>query len=303
MTRISTSIPADHEDQHHEFLQNLLSEYIPREGDMVRPVALRSTTEQRRIALKSFLVRTWFDHALYLAERLLLLVLAAFFAYWLINGYGRDWLHSAQQRSLAASAQPTLAGVSRTVRIVPETPGDGVPRGAGTTQTAPLPFVDPDLEAGAPVSDYIAPQAMAAAPELADARPHRLIMPTIDVDTPVIEVFIDNGVWQVAEYAAGYHHGSALPGRAGNTVMAGHAGMRGGVFRDLGQLRIGDEIRVAAGGWEYIYQVREVKNVWPTQVEVMNPTPTPVLTLITCTAWDTQRLVVVADLVVSRPLT
>jgi sortase A len=47
--------------------------------------------------------------------------------------------------------------------------------------------------------------------------------------------------------------------------------------------------------------VRDSKNVWPTQVEVLDPTDTPVVTLITCTNWDTQRLVVVADLVDSKP--
>jgi sortase A len=89
----------------------------------------------------------------------------------------------------------------------------------------------------------------------------------------------------------------------GNTVMAGHAGIRGSVFRDLGQLQIGDAILVEAGGWQYGYRVRAVERVGPLQVEVMAPTPTAVLTLITCTAWDTQRLIVIADLVESRPLT
>jgi sortase A len=36
---------------------------------------------------------------------------------------------------------------------------------------------------------------------------------------------------------------------------------------------------------------------------VLDPTPTPTLTLITCTNWDTQRLIVIGDLVGAQLLT
>jgi sortase A len=117
----------------------------------------------------------------------------------------------------------------------------------------------------------------------------------------VVETFIVNEEWEVAEYAAGYLNGTAFPGD-GNTALAGHAGLRGAVFRDLGALQWGDDVYVDAGGWRFHYRVRESKNVWPDQVEVLDPSQTPILTLMTCTNWDTQRLVVVADLVESKPL-
>jgi sortase A len=106
----------------------------------------------------------------------------------------------------------------------------------------------------------------------------------------------------VAEYAAGYLHGSGLPGDPGNMALAGHAGLFGGVFRDLGGLAAGDEVLVDAAGWRYSYRVRESKAVWPDQIEVLDPTPTATLTLLTCTNWDMQRLIVVADLVAAKPL-
>jgi sortase A len=171
-----------------------------------------------------------------------------------------------------------------------------------------LPFVPPGMTeaADAPdarrVPDYLAPAHVPIVPLAADQRPQRLLIPRLDLSTPIKEVYIQDGVWQVADYAAGYHHGSALPGEAGNMVMAGHAGLHGAIFRSLGTLRSGDDVLVDAGGWRYRYQVREQMSVWPTQVDVMEPTATPVLTLITCTAWDTKRLVVIADLVDSRPL-
>lgn len=302
MLHSTSSVSADQDAQNCELLQELLCEYTPGEVDMVRPVALRSTAEQRRFALKSFLVRTWVDHTLHRIERLLAVLLLLFFGYWVINGYGIDWLHAANLYQANLDARPTLDGVARSAVIVPEIAIGQMER-SGSNQALALPFVDPDMDLAAATPDYIAPQPLVVSEKTADARPHRLVIPQIQVETPVIEVFVERGTWQVAEYAAGYHHGSALPGATGNMVVAGHAGLRGAVFRDLGQLQIGDDILVDAGGWEYGYQVREIKSVWPTQVEVMNPTPTAVLTLITCTAWDTQRLVVIADLVVSRPLT
>ena len=119
---------------------------------------------------------------------------------------------------------------------------------------------------------------------------------------PVYEVFQRDDGWEVAEYAAGFHNGTALPGTVGNSVFSGHAGLRGAVFKDLGRLKPGDDVIVETGGWRYVYRVRGSLSVWPNQIEVMDQTPTPVLTLITCTNWDTQRLVVVADLVDARPL-
>jgi sortase A len=278
--------------------------------------------EQRRLALSSFWLRTWVDYALQHVERLLVLALVGFFCFWLINGYGRDWLHQLRAttpNSGATSSATTAEGSSTAHPSQP--PAAALPISAPDAErhrpaVAILPFETyGDAAASLPVAreesatadhttrpDYLDPQAVLAPPPRIDGRPQRLIMPTLDVDTPVQEVFIQDGVWQVADYAAGYHHNTALPGETGNTVISGHAGLRGAVFRDLGALQPGDDLLVEAGGWSYRYRVRESRSVWPAQVEVMDPTPTAVLTLITCTAWDTQRLVVVADLIDSHPL-
>jgi sortase A len=46
----------------------------------------------------------------------------------------------------------------------------------------------------------------------------------------------------VAEYPAGYLHGTGLPGIPRNVVLAGHVGLFGGVFANLGGLQAGDDI-------------------------------------------------------------
>ena len=305
MIRHFSSASSDSDHTTHELLHDLLLSQVPEASETLRPVALRSTNAQRRLALRPFLLRTWVDHALRHTERLLTVVLLIFVAYWLLNGYGRDWLHqSRQQPALAAIPAPpvSVSGPHASLALPPSAP-DVLARGLSGADRPALPFTTLEMEQTSAAPDYLAPQIVAAPDEPADLRPQRLVIPTIGVDTSVVEVFVQDGAWQVADYAAGYHHGTALPGKTGNTVMAGHAGIRGSVFRDLGQLQLGDRILVEAGGWQYGYQIRAVKRVGPMRVEVMAPTPTAVLTLITCTAWDTQRLIVVADLVESRPLT
>ncbi len=293
MTRTSPRLSTDDDN---DLLGTLLTNEVPSRRADLRPVQLRSVAEQRRIALSGFRLRTWFDTFLQRFERALVVAAALVFLYWLLDGYGRDWLYTWRQTTVAQAE-----GVSVTP-TPPLRPPDTAPPAVAAELPA-LPFTTPSMSAAVePSADFLVPQPLGVVPPAADPRPQRLSLPTIGIDTPVREVFIENSAWQVANYAAGYHHGTALPGNIGNTVLAGHAGLRGAVFRDLGRLTPGAEIVVETGGWRYIYHVRELKNVWPTQVDVMDPTSTPVLTLITCTNWDTQRLIVVADLFDARPL-
>ena len=118
---------------------------------------------------------------------------------------------------------------------------------------------------------------------------------------PIKEVFIVDNDWQIAAYAAGYLNGSGLPGVPGNLALSGHAGLYGAVFAKLGALDPGNDIYVDAAGMRYRYRLRTASTVWPNQAEVLDSTETPTMTLITCTNWDTQRLVAQADFVDSSP--
>jgi sortase A len=147
------------------------------------------------------------------------------------------------------------------------------------------------------VQRAIAQPAAPAAPHSAAALPTRLIIPTLGLDVPIKEVFIVDDQWEVAEYAAGYLNGSGLPGVPGNLALSGHAGLYGAVFANLGSLNPGDDIFVDAAGVRYHYRLRTASAFWPNQTEVLDSTETPTMTLITCTNWDTQRLVAQADFV------
>ncbi|MBK8800116.1 MAG: sortase [Anaerolineales bacterium] len=109
----------------------------------------------------------------------------------------------------------------------------------------------------------------------------------------------------MADYAAGWHKNSSLPGETGNIVLSGHNNIKGAVFRELDQLKRGDEIELFAGGTEYRYTVDEVLIVpekvcfekqRQTNVRYINETADDRLTLVSC--WprndNTHRIIVIA---------
>jgi len=150
-------------------------------------------------------------------------------------------------------------------------------------------------------------------PPPADAPPSRLVIPAIDVDATVVPVgwqTVEEGgklvsVWDVADYAVGWHKTSAYPGHGENVVMNGHHNIRGKVFRYLVDLEAGDEVIVYVGETAYRYQVTEKhileeKNA-PAEVRERNarwiaPTGDERVTLVTCWPYtnNTHRVIVVA---------
>jgi sortase A len=115
-------------------------------------------------------------------------------------------------------------------------------------------------------------------PTPAPDQPRRMMIPAINVDAPVVQ-----GVeWEQLKKGVGQVPGTALPGEIGNSVYAAHNDIYGELFRHLDQLQPGDEIRVFTASEEFRYVIREWRIVEPTAVSVMEPTPTPTITLISC---------------------
>lgn len=79
--------------------------------------------------------------------------------------------------------------------------------------------------------------------------------------------------------AVGHVPGTALPGEAGNVALAGH---RDTFFRPLRDVRVGDRVELETPRATFTYQVESIRIVRPSDVEVLDPTPYPALTLITC---------------------
>ncbi len=152
------------------------------------------------------------------------------------------------------------------------------------------------------------PQSMPAT-----SPPTRLIVPSIGLDAEVVEVGWQSierdgkkvSVWKVADYAAGWHKGSAYPGNAGNIVISGHHNIKGEVFRYLVELKVGDEVYVYVGDVVYTYFVERNFIIPDKHVSMeqrrenakwIAPTNDERLTLVTCWPYtnNTHRVVVIA---------
>lgn len=97
----------------------------------------------------------------------------------------------------------------------------------------------------------------------------------------------------------GHYPGTPLPGQAGNAAIAGHRTTYLHPFYNLNELANGDAIDILTVQGQFVYKVTSSEAVAPTDVAVVAPTATPVLTLTTCNPRysASQRLVVQAALV------
>jgi sortase A len=190
---------------------------------------------------------------------------------------------SALPGSHATATRTAMATPTRFAELLP--PETGGPGDAGTGTQYGLPSPTPAPTATATVE-----------PEL--LLPSRLRIPVMFLDSPVHEVTVNMGQWEVSPMDIGHHEGTANPGEIGNVVLAGHRDINSALFRELDRLKPGDDVFVSNSLGEYHYIVRESMVVGPDHTEVMDSTPDRRLTLITCTpiGIDTQRLIVIATL-------
>ncbi len=129
-----------------------------------------------------------------------------------------------------------------------------------------------------------------ARPPISNALPaRRVVIPSIGLDSKIIQLStkLDRRgqiAWETAPFAVGQHKGLAGPGQNGNMVLSGHISSpnEGAVFHSLPDLKVGEGVIVATEERQYLYRVVDVKTVTPDQVEVLNQTPDPTATLITC---------------------
>jgi len=103
----------------------------------------------------------------------------------------------------------------------------------------------------------------------------KLIIPRLDTELYVIEG--DDAA--DLRRAPGHMIGTALPGARGNCIIAGH---RDTHFRVLKDIREGDDIVLQTPHGQYLYRVHNTRIVTPKATEVLDATPDPELSLITC---------------------
>jgi LPXTG-site transpeptidase (sortase) family protein len=121
---------------------------------------------------------------------------------------------------------------------------------------------------------------------------------TVQIEVPVTQGVIKEGIWEVSDTSVVHLATSAYPEQPGNIIMYGHNTKH--IFKNLPSVKPGDTITLATESHlERRYTVTEVMTVDPTDIEVVLPTDYEVLTVYTCTGlFDSKRFVVKA-----RPIT
>ncbi len=118
-----------------------------------------------------------------------------------------------------------------------------------------------------------------------------LEIPRLGVVVPIVGVPLDESGWDLSwlHRQAGWLEGTAYPTWRGNTVLTAHAYTSDGLpgpFAGLGGLGWGERLAVHAYGRDYIYEVREVSSVEPTDRSVLRHETLDWLTLMTCSLYD-----------------
>jgi LPXTG-site transpeptidase (sortase) family protein len=120
-----------------------------------------------------------------------------------------------------------------------------------------------------------------------------------------VESSLSTTYLNVLKSSLAHFKGSSLPGKPGNTFVYGHSA-RGNIFGNnyesvfsgLGDLDVGDQIKIDFNGVEYKYIVSKWKITLPTDTSVvLSNSDRQTLTLMTC--WPpgigTERLIINAD--------
>jgi len=103
----------------------------------------------------------------------------------------------------------------------------------------------------------------------------RVSIPRINMDAIVVE----GASRKQLSIGPGHVIDTATPGEVGNAVITAH---RDTFFRNIYELKKGDDIIVRRNGQVFKYQVTGKKIVQPEDISVLKPTQDAQLTLITC---------------------
>jgi len=224
--------------------------------------------------------RRWMDRALLLVEVLAIVGLVG------VMFNGMSLLRMLNAEVVQAIVQPTLTPTPIISAVV-------LPSGH-TPPNSPEGAQPNDAEIPAHLKPLVQSLANLPVPTPAAEQAIRIQIPAIGVDAPVVQ----GDGWEQLKKGVAQHIGSANPGNAGNVVLSGHDDIYGEIFRYLDKLKPGDEVIVFTNQKQYTYIVEGTQIVAPTSVEVMAPTGSPVVTLISCYPYlvDKQRIVVRANL-------
>ena len=126
----------------------------------------------------------------------------------------------------------------------------------------------------------------------------RLEAPAVELKATVLEGSDD----RTLRRAAGHIEYTPMPGEPGNIGIAGH---RDTTFYPVRKLKAGDRLTLTTASHVFEYDVRDTWIVEPEDVQVLDPTARPALTLVTCYPFNfvgnaPKRFIVRGELVAER---
>lgn len=139
-----------------------------------------------------------------------------------------------------------------------------------------------ELRAGQQAAqDTAPPQPSITVPATAAPPAEGELVGQLEIPRLKLSVIVAAGTTKaILRRAAGHIAGTSMPGETGgNTGISAH---RDTFFRPLRNIRTDDLITLTTSAGEYRYRVVSTKVVKPSQVEVLDPNGTEVLTLVTC---------------------
>ena len=259
------------------------------EGRRFRPVTMlpAESAKDSASAKGAKKTRSLRDRALLAIEVLAVLGLIA-----IIVGSLTNLQQLNQEVVQARGATPNSTNANTALAGGQELPGSSFPPPNSLSELPGSSFPP----APAPPALGVRLQAVAAipVPTPGPRSPTRIVIPSVNIDWPVVE----GDSWDELKQGIGHRVGSANPGERGNLILSGHDDVYGEPFRDLEKLEVGKDVLVYAGGTSFRYIIKAKRVVAPNDLSVLTSSKNPIITLITCTPYrvDTSRLILIGEL-------
>jgi LPXTG-site transpeptidase (sortase) family protein len=154
-----------------------------------------------------------------------------------------------------------------------------------------------DIQAGVLPETGFAPDTRLASPKLMQEQFIKnealwIDIPDLSVEARIVGIPRERNEWDVRWLGkdVGYLESTAYPLWNGNTVISGHVLLPGrvpGPFADIHKLKWGDQIIIHANGYAYKYEIREVLQTTPDDLNILDKSDDyDWLTLVTCSQYD-----------------
>ena len=176
----------------------------------------------------------------------------------LLSGAGAFWAGQDGSQPARAADSPLLVAAPTT-----------------TTTTAPVPTSAP-VQVSQPEGPVHVPRDSYSPEPI--VKIGTLEIPKIGLVTPIYHGITMRNI----DLGPSHWPGTPLPGENGNTVFPGHRVTKTRPFRNIDQLVPGDQAIFTVNGVRSVYVMTGSQIVKPTQMEIVDPTPTPVATLFAC---------------------